>query len=1370
MVKLANRAKVSTSTTGTGTVTLGSAVAGFQTFADAGVSNGETVRYVIEDGNNWEIGYGLYTHSGTTLTRVVSESSNSDNALTLSGNASVFIAAVADDLNKVTASTFAEKHVNGQTNIVVKVVTKTSEHRYNGTGSSSGYTLDGTESPYLELMAGKTYRFDQSDSSNSGHPLRFYEEADKTTAYTTGVTTNGTAGSSGAYTQIAVTGATKSLIYYQCSAHGYMGNQAVVKGITQSTGGATNLTGLSDVTISNPSNTQVLKYNGSAWVNAADATGSSSGSSVTISDTAPSSPSAGDQWFNSSDLKMYIYYNDGSSSQWVQSSPSGNVTGTTLSSFSVGSEGSASGDGAIAYNNSSGVFTYTPPLIGGSTTVYANTASLPSTASATTGDMAFVTANTRFYVFNGSAWYSVALTNTAPTVTGANSSYTLATNGSATVVTLSSSDPEGDPLTFSYTTSGLVGEATITQNTNVFTVTPSTTESNAGSFSVTFSATDGANVVNTSSSFTLVFSIPQHFSTGLKVKTSGTNARTNSSFDDSSATNHTITTYGNSFQTTFTPYTPLGRWSHYFDGVGDVVTYGAANDFVLGTGDFCCEMWIKQEVYVNGGLSQGCIFSMAQGGDGQGIGINLNTSNKFLMLASSAAGGWAAAADQLTVGLTLNKWTHLAWVRYSNNFYLYLDGRQVWTKAVTASLINANNLIAIGGRTSQAQYFKGWISNFRLVKGSSIYGSTEFTPPLTPITASSDTVLLTCNGNRFEDFSGGTAKTVAVFGDPEVVGDHPLTASDIWKASLGGSVYLDGAVGTYLALPDSSEFDIAASASGGDFTLECWAYAEGAQGGYDCILSFSDDGTVGGYNLITGGAPGKFHINVGGGVDTTTDFVKNTWVHLAMVRYGSGSGNVKIYINGVADATTITNTASQAASAGPRIGQYPAMTIRNFKGYVADVRLVNGTAVYTSNFTPPTTPVPIVTNTKLKLDFDQTGVFDSVSKSSLRLYGNAQESTTQTKYATTSLKLDGTGDYAVLEGDHFKVGTGDFQFEAWIRWTSGTGGIFQVAQASIGSGNQANTGTFGLGISSSNEWLIYHSTQTPISAGPTANTWHHIAYLRQSGKRYVFIDGVEIHSAADTYDYSATDTFNLGGWYNTSFLFNGYIEDARFLNGHTTYPNERPQEALTAVSGTVLQFANASTIPSSPNGLTVTATEGTPTVSSFTPPDSNVSHSIYYDGSDMHTVSANTNIHLGTGDFTIEGYFYIVSFVGSYGALFGTRAANDVNGFGMSFTASNMYVYSAAYLVNNIPFEFGKWMHLAYQRKTISGTATHQMFRDGVLVGTGTTTARTFANNPLYIGGDLGGSENAHAYIADFRVIKGTAIYDTSFTPPTASL
>ena len=115
-------------------------------------------------------------------------------------------------------------------NYSVTVDTKDATHRYNGTGSASGYKIDGVFSPWLTLTPGRTYRFTLSSGDMTSHPFRFYLEADRTTAYTTNVTSTAT------YTEITVTDTTPSVLYYQCSIHPYMGNGVSTKSVSYTSG------------------------------------------------------------------------------------------------------------------------------------------------------------------------------------------------------------------------------------------------------------------------------------------------------------------------------------------------------------------------------------------------------------------------------------------------------------------------------------------------------------------------------------------------------------------------------------------------------------------------------------------------------------------------------------------------------------------------------------------------------------------------------------------------------------------------------------------------------------------------------------------------------------------------------------------------------------------------------------------------------------------------------------------------------------------------------------------------------------------------------------------------------------------------------
>ena len=133
---------------------------------------------------------------------------------------------VTTDLDTVTLKGFNSLRAphGTTTTIAVTVAAKTAAHRYNGSGSSNGFKLDGVEAPYLTLTPGRTYRFDVSDGTNAGHPLKFYYDVDKTTPYTTGVTVSGVSGATGSYVDLLVTDTTPSVLHYQCQTHAKMGN------------------------------------------------------------------------------------------------------------------------------------------------------------------------------------------------------------------------------------------------------------------------------------------------------------------------------------------------------------------------------------------------------------------------------------------------------------------------------------------------------------------------------------------------------------------------------------------------------------------------------------------------------------------------------------------------------------------------------------------------------------------------------------------------------------------------------------------------------------------------------------------------------------------------------------------------------------------------------------------------------------------------------------------------------------------------------------------------------------------------------------------------------------------------------------------
>lgn len=170
MGKLFNRAMMTVSgTPGTGAITLGGAVSGYQTFAAAGIANGDVVSYIIEDGTNWEYGQGTYTTSGTSLARTtIQGSSNSGSAISVSSSARVFASALASDIVTPTSS----ETISGSKTFSTAIASSVT--------SSSVWNVDATGTSTGPIAAAGTYTFQAGagevlidDVTNSGQAAKF---------------------------------------------------------------------------------------------------------------------------------------------------------------------------------------------------------------------------------------------------------------------------------------------------------------------------------------------------------------------------------------------------------------------------------------------------------------------------------------------------------------------------------------------------------------------------------------------------------------------------------------------------------------------------------------------------------------------------------------------------------------------------------------------------------------------------------------------------------------------------------------------------------------------------------------------------------------------------------------------------------------------------------------------------------------------------------------------------------------------------------------------------------------------------------------------------------------------------------------------
>jgi len=786
---------------------------------------------------------------------------------------------------------------------------------------------------------------------------------------------------------------------------------------------------------------------------------------------------------------------------------------------------------------------------GGGVTVYATKEDLPSSG-LTSGDQAYVTANSRFYISNGSGWYNVALVNATPTLTiSPSGTIQLSKEGASTVITLTGADSDNAiaGLTYSVESDGnFAGLGTISQDSSVFTITPLSEDSaTTSSATLTFKVSDDISFGAGTTVLNLSFEIPnsQYTTFLLQADASQSDAQI-----DASTNALTLTQYNDVTSNAFTPYHP-GGFATYFGSP----TAGITTDLSPATGDWTIEGWVCHTANTGTG-SQNRIFGAATndpllnntGLNGHDFAIGNNS--KFSVSQNFAIG----------------QWYHFAIVRTISDTTLrfYVDGVEKASHTSASGLdIPSKTAFSVGRDNGFTDYgMTGLIRDFRYVIGTAVYTS-EFTPPQAPLTAISGTDLLLCSLPYIADASGNNnvvTPTSSVF--QQVSTPYPLGTGYSRDTHLG-SVYFDG-TDDYI---DAGDIQFGAN----DFTIEGWFYFNSTAD--QCLIGrFHNYSSNECWELIYESSSLRFQTNTGSFNNGSVSFsVKtNQWYHIAAVRSGS---NKYLFINGILQSgypIDIGTGALQGESTGTvKIGTRHDLS-KDFNGYMSDVRFVTGTAVYTSNFTPPTSKLTAISGTALLTCTNNNTIWDaSGNYQTITVAGTAAASNTQRKFTgSSSLFLDGNSDYLQFAHpsntpDAFNFGTEDFTMETWV-YPQATGNNYPSFFSSVTGWSTGASGHRFDNIGKSGKYTFHLNGASPSDPflestnAFTHDTWVHYALTREGNTFRMFINGALEASGTYTGSYNAANgglRLGWGGWDGADGYFAGYLQNVRITKRLARY-------------------------------------------------------------------------------------------------------------------------------------------------------------------------------------------------------------------------
>jgi len=887
-------------------------------------------------------------------------------------------------------------------------------------------------------------------------------------------------------------------------------------------------------------------------------------SGTTITFTSPASAAG--------NYALYVVNSDGGTAIYIPgvaysgtpawSTAAGSLA-TVYETNSISNTITATGDATISYSLNSGALP-TGSTLNSSTGLISGTA--PASAGSTT--YAFTIRATDGQNQDTDRSFTITVNNDAVTWSSPadNTSTALELNAVMSTVTLSATSAAGKSIT--YTANALPTGLSISTNTIIG--TPTVVGSITSLITAT-AATSGRTATRTLSWVVSVARDTYFPYTTLLLSGNGTNNLQNNTFLDGSTNNFAITRNGNATQGTFSPYG--ANWSLYTNGTNSYAYLPYSATRSIGTGDFSIECWVyiaKQPANYTRVWSHQSNWGLA---GSIGVELGFGTVDTLIQTLVDGNSTTYTSATYDTSGTNgsghVRQWIHVVSSRQNGYLRLFVNGILREASASTTNINGTSNTSfgtnsQLGGDLTEL-----YISNFRMCIGSvpTLYSTTSttagtaiFTPSTTPLTTTSQGAsgvqLLLFQDNRIIDRSSN-AFAVTTVNNPSIQRFSPFNPSEVYSTStIGGSGYFDGN-SDYLQLSNNVAFLFGS----GDFTLECWLYSNNVTAGEQVLMNVWDD-----YSTVpqawdfrvTGSAKVYFAIDVASadtGIFTSNATLSaGQWYHIAVTRSGS---TFRLFINGTLDSTT-TNGSSMSNGSGPLcVGGYFGSSQadkESVNGYLSNVRIVKGTAVYTSAFTPSTTPLTAIANTSLLLNFTNAGIIDNTMINNLETVGDAKISTTQSKFGGSSIYFDGTGDYLTIPANNvFATGTGNFTIEGWIYVTD-----LSAIRSICGTRTIADTTTgWNLAVLTTGSMQIWDNTPyAPTGAGSVVvNTWCHYAFVRQSNVLYSYINGIQKASTAVTRNWTQS-TFWVGvngGDPSNGAPFVGYIDDLRLTRGYARY-------------------------------------------------------------------------------------------------------------------------------------------------------------------------------------------------------------------------